>query len=118
MTIDHFRRMALEIPTAVEQSHMNHPDFRIAGRIFASLGVPDENWGMVKLTPEQQRTFIKKAPEVFRLSRGAWGIQRVHECLSCFGESEHCEYRSRRCGKKCRLACEEKKEIETAQTVL
>ena len=55
MTIDQFRKMALEIPTAVERSHMNHPDFRVAGKIFASLGVPDQNWGMVKLTPEQQR---------------------------------------------------------------
>ena len=75
MTIDQFRRMALEIPTAVEQSHMNHPDFRIAGRIFASLGVPGENWGMIKLTPEQQRTFIEKAPDVFKPSSGAWGRQ-------------------------------------------
>jgi hypothetical protein len=73
MTIDEFRRMALEIPTAVEQSHMNHPDFRVEGKIFASLGVPDENWGMVKLTPEQQRTFIEKAPEVFKTCSGAWG---------------------------------------------
>ena len=54
---------------------MNHPDFRIAGKIFASLGVPDENWGMVKLTPEQQRTFIEKAPELFSPSSGAWGRQ-------------------------------------------
>jgi len=75
MTIDHFRRMALEIPTAGEQSHMNHPDFRIAGRIFASLGVPGENWGMIKLTPEQQRASIEKAPEVFKPSSGAWGRQ-------------------------------------------
>jgi hypothetical protein len=37
--------------------------------------VPDENWGMVKLTPEQQRTFIEKAPEIFRPSSGAWGRQ-------------------------------------------
>src|SRR5438876_11224712 len=62
MNIDEFRKMALAIPTAVERSHMNHPDFRIAGEIFASLGVPDERWGMVRLTPEQQRTFIQKAP--------------------------------------------------------
>jgi hypothetical protein len=75
MTIDRFRRMALEIPTAVEQSHMNHPDFRIAGRIFASLGVPGENWGMIKLTPEQQRAAIEKAPEIFKPSSGAWGRQ-------------------------------------------
>src|SRR5437870_6933488 len=75
MTADEFRKMALEIPASVERSHMNHPDFRIAGKIFASLGVPAENWGMVKLTPEQQRTFIEKAPEVFRPSSGAWGRQ-------------------------------------------
>lgn len=73
MTIDEFRKMALEIPTALERSHMNHPDFRVAGKIFASLGVPDERWGMVKLTPEQQRTFIEKAREVFKPCSGAWG---------------------------------------------
>ena len=75
MTIDEFREMALEIPTAVERSHMNHPDFRDAGKIFASLGAPDENWGMVKLAPEQQRTFIEKAPQIFRPCSGAWGKQ-------------------------------------------
>jgi hypothetical protein len=73
MTIDHFRRMALEIPNAIERSHMNHPDFRVAGKIFASLGVPDENWGMVKLTPEQQRAFIEKEPKIFKPCSGAWG---------------------------------------------
>jgi hypothetical protein len=75
MTSDEFRKMALEIPTAVERSHMNHPDFRVAGKIFASLGVPDESWGMVKLTPEQQRTLIENAPEIFRPCNGAWGRQ-------------------------------------------
>jgi hypothetical protein len=75
MTIDDFRRIALEIPNAVERSHMNHPDFRVAGRIFASLGVPDENWGMVKLTQEQQRAFLEKAPKIFKPSSGAWGRQ-------------------------------------------
>ena len=73
MTTDQFRKMALEIPASVERSHMNHPDFRVAGKIFASLGVPDKNWGMVKLTPEQQRIFIEKAPEIFKPSSGAWG---------------------------------------------
>jgi hypothetical protein len=75
MTIDEFRKMALGIPTAVERSHMNHPDFRIAGKIFASLGVPDRSWGMVKLTPEQQRAFIVKAPDVFKPCSGAWGVR-------------------------------------------
>jgi hypothetical protein len=73
MTIDEFRKAALEIPTAVKLSHMNHPDLRVAGKIFASLGVPDKNWGMVKLRPEQQRTFVEKAPDVFKPCSGAWG---------------------------------------------
>ena len=65
--------MALEIPKAVERSHMNHPDFRVAEKIFASLGAPDESWGMVKLTPEQQREFIQKEPKIFKPCSGAWG---------------------------------------------
>ena len=52
---------------------MNHPDFRIAGKIFATLGYPDGEHGMVKLTPEQQRVFVKKAPSVFSASVGLWG---------------------------------------------
>ena len=75
MTTDDFRKMALEIPNTIERSHMHHPDFRLAGRIFASLGVPDESWGMVKLTREQQRIFIEKAPEIFKPCSGAWGRQ-------------------------------------------
>ena len=75
MTPDEFRKIALQIPTAVERSHMNHPDFRFGGKIFASLSVPDKNWGMVKLTPEQQREFMKNAPEVFKPCSGAWGRQ-------------------------------------------
>ena len=67
--------MALEIPGAIEQSHMNHPDFRVGGKIFATLGAPDKNWGMVKLAPEQQRAFIEKAPGVFKPCSGAWGRQ-------------------------------------------
>jgi hypothetical protein len=75
MTIDEFRKTALKIPTSIERSHMNHPDFRVAGKIFASLGVPDKSWGMVKLTLEQQRAFIEKAPNVFKPCSGAWGRQ-------------------------------------------
>jgi hypothetical protein len=75
MTIDEFRKIALKIPVAIERSHMNHPDFRVGGKIFASLGVPNESWGMVKLTPEQQRTFIRKAPDVFKPCSGSWGRQ-------------------------------------------
>jgi len=52
---------------------MDHPDFRIDGKVFASLGYPDDDHGMVKLTPEQQRTFLQKAPSVFAPCAGAWG---------------------------------------------
>ena len=75
MTADKFRSLALEISGVIESSHMNHPDFRMDGRIFASLGYPDDDHGMVKLTPEQQRIFLKKAPRVFAPCAGAWGRQ-------------------------------------------
>jgi hypothetical protein len=75
MTADEFRKLALDTPNAVEQSHMNHPDFRLNGRIFASMGAPSDEWGMVKLTPEQQEKFVKLAPKVFKPCNGAWGRQ-------------------------------------------
>src|SRR4249920_1735793 len=71
MTADQFRSLALEISGAIESSHMNHPDFRIDGKVFASLGYPDDDHGMVKLTPEQQRGLLKKAPSVFDPCAGA-----------------------------------------------
>jgi len=73
MTQNKFRSLALAIPGAFESSHMDHPDFRIGGKIFASLGYPDDKHGMVKLTPEQQQQFLKKAPGVFGLCAGTWG---------------------------------------------
>jgi hypothetical protein len=73
MTADKFRSLALEISGASESAHMRHPDFRVGGRIFATLGYPDDEHGMVKLTPEQQRTFQHKAPGVFEPCAGVWG---------------------------------------------
>ena len=52
---------------------MDHPDFRVEGRIFATLGYPDDSWGMVKLTAEQQRAFMKRGPGMFRPCKGVWG---------------------------------------------
>lgn len=52
---------------------MAHPDFRVGGRIFATLGAPDEAHGMVALMPEQQEDFIALAPDAFRPAAGAWG---------------------------------------------
>jgi YjbR len=73
MTANIFRQLALRCGEAVEGLHMRHPDFRIGGKVFASLGAPDASWGMVKLTPEQQREFIADAPDVFVPCSGAWG---------------------------------------------
>jgi len=75
MNADEFRAAALKVPGAVEAAHMNHPDFRVDGKIFASLAYPDEGWGMVKLTSEQQRSFMKKSPGSFKPCNGAWGAR-------------------------------------------
>ncbi|MEO7827896.1 MAG: MmcQ/YjbR family DNA-binding protein, partial [Allosphingosinicella sp.] len=55
---DDFRRIALAFPGAEEGSHMGHADFRVGGKIFATLGSPDEGWGMASLMPEQQEDFM------------------------------------------------------------
>ena len=52
---------------------MGHADFRVGGRIFATLGSPDDAWGMVALMPEQQEDFMSLAPEAFKPAAGAWG---------------------------------------------
>ena len=54
---------------------MNHPDFRVAGKIFATLGYPDESRGMVKLFPDQQAEFVAAAPAMFTPVKGGWGKQ-------------------------------------------
>ncbi|MGA6981548.1 MAG: MmcQ/YjbR family DNA-binding protein [Candidatus Sulfotelmatobacter sp.] len=73
MTENDFRRIALRLPEAVESEHMDHPDFRVCGKIFATLRHPAKGWGMVKLTPEQQHYLSKAEPEVFVPVKGAWG---------------------------------------------
>jgi hypothetical protein len=72
MTAEDFRTLALELPEAMEQSHMNHPDFRVRGKIFATIW-PDDDWGMVKLTAEQQVMFCKSEPKVYVPIKGYWG---------------------------------------------
>ena len=74
MTAEKFRQMALALPEAVEKAHMGHPDFRVAGKIFATLWADDEH-GMVKLTPIQQVRFVTDDPDVFEPVNGAWGRQ-------------------------------------------
>jgi hypothetical protein len=72
MTANEFRSLALGLPEAVEAAHMGHPDFRVGGKIFATLG-PGEAWGMVKLNAEQQAVFVGTEPDVFQPVNGAWG---------------------------------------------
>lgn len=73
MTADRFRRTALSLPDVVEGAHHGTADFRVGKRIFATLGYPDQEWGMVKLTPEQQAVVVEAEPEVFRPVPGGWG---------------------------------------------
>lgn len=72
MTADDFRSLALSLPEAAEDSHMCHPDFRVRGKIFATLW-PGGEMGMVKLSPEQQATFVRTEPVVFKPVAGTWG---------------------------------------------
>jgi hypothetical protein len=72
MTGDDFRRIALGMTGAVEGAHMDHPDFRANGRIFATLR-NDETIGMVGLKLEHQQEFIDDHPTVFSPESGAWG---------------------------------------------
>jgi hypothetical protein len=73
VTANDFRRLALALPETTEKAHMEHPDFRVRGKIFATLGYPAKGWGMVKLTPEQQHYFSKADPAAFVPVNGAWG---------------------------------------------
>lgn len=72
MTAARFRTLALDLPDAVEGAHHGHADFRVAGRIFASLG-PGERWAMVKVLPVQQRALVRDRPAAFEPFDGAWG---------------------------------------------
>ena len=75
MTPNQFRRLALSFPESAEQSHMGHPDFRVRGKIFATLNYPSKGWGMVKLTPDQQQEFVKMDGKTFVPVKGKWGQQ-------------------------------------------
>jgi hypothetical protein len=68
-----FRRIALSLPGAEESSHMGSPDFRVGGRIFATLASQDQGYGNLKLTPEQQAEFVAERPDVFLPVHGGWG---------------------------------------------
>ena len=73
MTSAEFRSLALTLPEATENAHMGHPDFRVRNKIFATLNGPNLIWGMVKLTSDEQKLFMRTDPKVFEPFAGAWG---------------------------------------------
>jgi hypothetical protein len=75
VTAQEFRRMALSFPETEARSHMDHPDFRAAGKVFATLGYPDKSYGMVKLTPIEQQMFVNEEPKAFSPCSGKWGLR-------------------------------------------
>ncbi|MFN8061535.1 MAG: MmcQ/YjbR family DNA-binding protein [Vicinamibacterales bacterium] len=72
MTADDFRRIALGLDGAIESAHMGHPDFRVNGRIFATLRA-DQSTGMVKVSPAEQAALVRDYARTFMPSSGAWG---------------------------------------------
>ena len=73
MNANDFRRIALRLPGAEESSHMGSPDFRVGGRIFATLAAQDKGYGNLMLDPEQQSAFVEELPDVFLPVAGGWG---------------------------------------------
>src|SRR5262245_49892248 len=73
MTPKQFRKLALSLPHASEGAHMGTVDFRVGGKIFATVGNPDPAWGMVALAPDQQALLTETQGESFVAVPGAWG---------------------------------------------
>ena len=73
VTAADFRRIALGMPGAVEGAHHGHPDFRVGGRIFATLAFEQEGYGVLVLTPDQQAGMVSDEPEIFSPVPGGWG---------------------------------------------
>ena len=73
MNAEDFRRIALSLDGSEESSHMGSPDFRVGGRIFATLASQSQGYGNLMLAPEQQAAFVEELPEVFVPIAGGWG---------------------------------------------
>jgi len=73
MNAKDFRRIALSLEGAEEGSHMGHADFRVGGRIFATLASIDQGYGNLMLTPQEQAAFVQELPNVFLPVAGGWG---------------------------------------------
>ncbi len=75
MTVDEYRHIALAQPEAIESSHMDHPDFRVRKKIFATIRSLTAGEGVLMLTPEQQKKFVKENSRIFAAVSGGWGLK-------------------------------------------
>ena len=87
MNVHDFRDIAMSFKGAEESSHMGHPDFRVGGRIFATLASQEGGYGNLMLTPELQNSIVSAAPDVFLPVHGGWGrMGATHVRLSAATE--------------------------------
>jgi hypothetical protein len=77
LSTEDFRRFALSLDGAEESSHMGAADFRVGGRIFATLAAQAQGYGNLMLTPAMQADFVAEAPEIFLPVHGGWGRMGV-----------------------------------------
>jgi hypothetical protein len=73
MRVSDFRRLALSLPEAIEGSHFGNADFRVGGKIFATLSLAKQGYGVLLLTPEQQQGMVGDEPEIFSAIPNGWG---------------------------------------------
>jgi hypothetical protein len=90
MTPNEFRELALSFTEAIESAHMHHADFRVGGRIFATLGYPDQDSATMKLTREEQIQFVRENPGRFQTGQRRLGPARKHKHLSAGGQGPNC----------------------------
>ncbi len=87
MTANDFRRLALSLPGAEESAHMGSADFRVDGRIFATLASEAQGYGNLMLSPEMQAAFVGEAPELYLPVHGGWGRMGItHVRLAAVSE--------------------------------
>lgn len=67
-----FRALALGFTEAVEAGHFDTADFRVRGKIFATLRQADGR-AVLKLSPDQQQLLMETAPGQFEPVKGSWG---------------------------------------------
>ena len=89
MTVEEFREFALSFPGAEAGTHMGCVDFRVGGRVFATLAMQGLGFGNLMLTPELQRTLIVQAPDIFLPVKGGWGrMGATHIRLASASETQ------------------------------